>query len=373
MIYLDYSATTPVDEKVISEFVYVTRKYVGNPNSSHALGKEAKQIIDDVTFFLAKELKIKSSEIIYTSGASESNNLAIKGYCNANKHNGKHIITSEFEHSSVIAPISYLQKSGFEVDFIKLDKDGNVDLEHFKSIIKEDTILVSLSSINGELGIKTNLKDIKEILKSYPKIKFHVDMTQSLGKEAIVLDYADMAAFSAQKGYGFKGVGFLYKKDDVSIEPLIHGGRSTTNLRSGTPAIGLIASLKTTYEVANTNLDSKILYVKSLNNKIRTSLSNYSKVHINSPEDAICHILNISIKGADANSIMKLFERYEVYFSPQAACSLGTSPSRSVMALYNDIELASSSFRISLSHLTTEDEIDEFLEIFKKVYQEVSL
>ncbi len=373
MIYLDYSATTPVDEKVIEKFICVTKKYIGNPNSSHLLGREAKEVIDDVTLYLAKELNVKTSEIIYTSGASESNNLAIKGYCNANKHIGKHIITSEFEHSSVIAPISYLQKNGFIVDFIKLDPNGEVDLNHFKSILKEDTILVSLSSINGELGTKTNLKEIKSILKDYPNAKIHVDMTQSLGKEKLDLSYADMAAFSAQKGYGFKGIGLLYKKDNVNIEPIIHGGRSTTNLRSGTPALGLIASLQPTFEVSNENLETKIEYVKSLNEKIRTNLKNYSKVHINSPEDAVAHILNISIKGSDGPSIAKAFEKYEVYFSPQSACAQGTSPSRSVMALYNDIDLATSSFRISLSYLTTMEEIEEFLNIFKKVYQEVAL
>ena len=370
MIYLDYSATTPVDATVIDKFIKISTTYIGNPNSLHKLGRDAKQVIDDTTLYIANLLGVLPDEIIYTSGASESNNLAIKGLCTKNAKKGKHIITSEFEHSSVIAPINYLQKQGFDVDFIKLDANGLVDLKHFKALLKDTTILVSLASVNSELGMYTQVEEIGKILLSYPNCTFHVDATQSLGKENIDLTNVDLASFSAQKSYGLKGIGLLVKKNDVIIEPIIHGGKSTTIFRSGTPALGLIASLAPTFAIAYDNEKAKFNYVKSLNDDLRIFFKQYKNVYINSPLSSIPHILNISIKGIDANDMLSAFDKKDIYISTQTACAFGTTPSRSVLVLTGDIELAKSSIRISLSYLTTKDELNTFKQAFDLIYKE---
>ena len=181
--------------------------------------------------------------MIYTSGASESNNLAIKGICLKYQNRGKHIITTFLEHSSVIGPLNYLIKMGFDVDFVKIKDDGCVDLEHLKSLLRNDTILVSISMVDSEIGLRQSIQEIAKILEEYPKCYFHVDCTQAYGKIPVDLTGVDLASMSAHKIYGLKGIGLLIKRENISIEPLIHGGKSTTVYRSGTPALPLIVSL----------------------------------------------------------------------------------------------------------------------------------
>jgi cysteine desulfurase len=371
MIYLDYSATTPVDKKVLDSFNKTTIKYIGNPNSHHKLGLEAKGAIDDATSKIASILNVKENEIVYTSGASESNNLAIKGIAMRYSDRGKHIITSELEHSSVIAPIAYLQSVGYEVEFVKLDADGRVDLEHFKTMLREDTILVSLASVNSEVGIKQPIKEIGEILKEYKNCFFHVDITQSIGKEHVALDNIDLASISAQKFYGLKGVGILYRKGGVILEPLIHGGRSTTVFRSGTPAISLIVSTATALELAVNDLDNKIKHVEMLNKTLKNELSKYNNVVINSNSYAIPHILNISVRGISSNILQHALEEYDIYISTQTACSSDETASKGIYVLTGDLELSNTSVRISLSHLTTKKEINMFIKAFDKCYHKL--
>ena len=181
MIYLDYSATTPVNDYVLDTFVRVTKEFIGNPNSLHKLGVEAKELIDASTKQIADLLNVSEKEIIYTSGASEANNTAIKGICYRYKNRGRHIITTRLEHSSVTATLNYLQNEGFDIDFVKTDSYGRVDLEDLKSLIRDDTILVTIASVNSEVGIIQPIEEIGNILKNYPKIYFHSDMTQSIG------------------------------------------------------------------------------------------------------------------------------------------------------------------------------------------------
>ena len=269
MIYLDYSATTPVNEEVLSSFVKATKNYIGNPNSLHKLGVESNKLINDATKQISDILNVKPNEIIYTSGASEANNLAIKGICLRNNKR-KHIITTELEHSSVIGPCSYLQRLGYEVDFVKLDENGIVDLNDLKKLIKEDTILVSIASVNSEVGVLQPINEIGKLIKEVNKnTYFHSDITQSVGKVKINLDYVDLASFSAQKFYGLKGVGCLIKKENIVLEPLIHGGKSTTVYRSGTPALGLIVSTAKALRLAYLDFDKKYDYVCFLNKYLK--------------------------------------------------------------------------------------------------------
>ncbi len=373
MIYLDYSATTPVNDEVLNTFTTVTRDFIGNPNSLHKLGVNSKKLIDASTNQIADILGVLPSEVIYTSGASESNNTAIKGICLKYSNRGKHIITTNLEHSSVIAPISYLQKQGFEVDFVNLDENGVVDLDSLRGLLRDDTILVSIGSVSSEIGIIQPINEIAKIVKQYPKCFLHVDMTQSIGKQPVNLKDIDLVSLSAQKFYGIKGIGCLIKKENIVIEPLIHGGKSTTAYRSGTPAPALIASLAKALRLATENIIEKYEYVKELNTYLKDNLSKFDNVHINSNEQCIPHILNISVVGVKPETLLHALEEKDIYVSTQTACSSNTSRSAAVYALTNNNDYANSSIRISLSPLTLKEELDIFLDVFETINEKLQI
>lgn len=370
MIYLDYSATTPVNEEVLNSYIETTKKMVGNPNSLHKLGIEAKSLIDAATRQIANILKVKPNEIIYTSGASESNNTAIKGICLKYQNRGKHIITTHLEHSSIIEPLNYLKRQGFEVEYVNITENGMVDIEDLKKKIRDDTILVTIASINSEVGIVQPIKDIAELLKKYPKVYFHSDITQSLGKEKVDLTDVDLASFSAQKFYGMKGIGGLVKKENVVIEPLIHGGKSTTKDRSGTPATALIVSMAKALRLAYENLEEKQKYVKELNIFLRNELEK-NEITINSPEVAIPNILNISLENIKPETVLHALEEKEIYISTKTACATNDS-SDAVYAITKDEEKAKHSLRISLSYLTTKKELEIFITELVRIRSELS-
>ena len=372
MVYLDYSATTPVDSEVIRTFSKVCEDYWANPNSLHKEGVKANSLINAATEQIANILGVKPSEVIYTSGASESNNMAIKGICSKYQNRGKHIITTDFEHSSIYGPISYLQKQGFDVDFVKTLDNGKVDLEHLKSLIRDDTILVSITAVNSEIGIIEPIEEIGKLLREYPKVFYHVDMTQSIGKMKINLEDIDLASFSAHKFFGVKGIGVLVKKENINIEPIIHGGKSTTIYRSGTPATPLIASISKALRLVNTDMDKHYSYVKEINERVRKELSKYELVRINSPEDALPYILNISVLGVKPEVLLHALEEDDIYISTQTACSSKSDESKAVLALTKDSERSKSSVRISLSYKTTEAEINEFFKVFDKCYNKLT-
>ena len=370
MIYLDYSATTPVNEEVLNSYIEATKKMVGNPNSLHKLGIEAKSLIDAATRQIANILKVKPNEIIYTSGASESNNTAIKGICLKYQNRGKHIITTHLEHSSIMEPLNYLKRQGFEVEYVNITENGMVDIEDLKKKIRDDTILVTIASINSEVGIVQPIKDIAALLKKYPKVYFHSDITQSLGKEKVDLTDIDLASFSAQKFYGMKGIGGLVKKENVVIEPLIHGGKSTTKDRSGTPATALIVSMAKALRLAYENLEEKQKYVKELNIFLRNELEK-NEITINSPEVAIPNILNISLENIKPETVLHALEEKEIYISTKTACATNDS-SDAVYAITKDEEKAKHSLRISLSYLTTKKELEIFITELVRIRSELS-
>lgn len=362
MIYLDYSATTPVNKEVIETYSRVCSEFIGNPNSLHKLGVEAKKLIDASTKQIANILGVNPNEIIYTSGSSESNNMAIKGVCSRYSNRGKHIITTNLEHSSIVAPLNYLQNNGFEVDFVKLDENGLVDLEDLKRLMRDDTLLVTICSVNSEVGVRQDLKAISEIVRSNPKTIFHSDVTQSIGKEKIDLSVVDMASISCQKFYGMKGIGCLIKRESLVIEPLIHGGKSTTVFRSGTPATPLIASFAKALRLAYEDFDNKLKHVVELNKYLKDKLKDLD-VYINSNNYCLPHIVNISLKNIKSEVMLHALEEHDIYISTQTACSTGNY-SASVYAVTQDKDKASRSIRISLSYLTTKEEIDTFIKVF---------
>ncbi len=364
MTYLDYSATSPVDEEVVNSFIKAN-DYFANPNSLHKLGLEAKHLIDASTKQISNILGVKSSEIIYTSGASEANNTVIKAMENY-KNRGNHIITTELEHSSINEPLEYLKKKGFIVDYVPL-KNGTVDIDKLEMML-DNVCLVTISMVNSEIGMRQPIEEIGRVLKKYPKILFHSDITQAIGKIRFDLSDVDFASFSAHKFFGFKGVGALYKKENIEIEPLIHGGKSTTIYRSGTPATALIVSMAKALRLSYENIDNDLNLIKELNLYLKNSLSNYEKVCINSNDNSIDHILNFSVLGVKPETFMHSLEEENVYISTQSACATGNY-SKAVLALTGDISRASSSLRVSISRKTTKKDIDNFLKAFDKSYK----
>lgn len=371
MVYLDYSATCPVDLEVLDTYVKVCREYIGNPNSLHKLGSDAKRLIDASIHQISSILNVSVGDVIFTSGASEANNLAIKGICFKYQNRGKHIITTRLEHSSVIGPISYLEKCGFEVEFVNLLSDGCVDLVDLEKKMRDDTILVSIASVNSEVGVIQPILEISKIVKKYKKAYFHSDVTQSIGKQRIDLSCVDLASFSAQKFYGMKGIGCLIKKEKIIIEPLIHGGKSTTIFRSGTPATPLIASLAKALRLSYLDFDSKYNKVLKIHDYLISKLKDLD-IYINSNDKCIPHIVNISLKNIKSEVMLHALEEDEIYVSTQTACSTGNY-STAVYSVVLDKDRASRSMRISLSHKTTTEEVDLFISVFKRELDKLSL
>lgn len=373
-IYLDYASNTPVDKDVLNTFNEITLKYFANPNSTHILGKVTNKKIQETTENIIKELSKKANldenmEIIYTSGSSESNNLAIKGIAKSYKEKGKHIISTFLEHSSVSSPLTYLKEQGYEIDIVNITNEGKVDLEHLKSLIRKDTILVSICYVDSEVGIVQPIEEIAKIVKEYPNCFFHVDCTQVVGKINIDLKNIDLISFAPHKFYGLNGFGALIKNKEIVLEPLINGGASTTIYRSGTPVIGQICALEKALEISFNNLEERKKYVKNINKKLRENLSKYKDVKINTISDENPFILNISVNGVKATEFKNKLEEYGVCISIKSACTITITPSRIVMAMTHDRKRALDSFRISLSHLVKESEINKFLEIFDKCYK----
>lgn len=373
-IYLDYAANTPVDKQVLDVFNENTLKYFANPNSTHNLGKEANKKIEETTKnimeLLHKNTKLdEDTEIIYTSGSSESNNLAIKGIAQTYKENWKHIISTFLEHSSVSSPLTYLKEQGYEIDIVNIKNDGTIDLEHLKSLLRKDTIFVSVCYVDSEVGTVQPIQEIANILKDYPNCFLHVDSTQAIGKINVDFSGVDLISFAPHKFNGLNGFGALLKKKDIVLEPLINGGASTSLYRSGTPVIGQICALEKALELTFENFDERYKYVSKLNQKLRDGLSRYKDVSINTISNENPFILNISVNGTKAVEFKNKLEEYGVCVSIKSACTVTITPSRIVMSMTHDRKRTFASWRISLSHLVEEEEIDRFLEIFDECYK----
>ena len=371
MIYLDCSANTPADPAVLDAFCRTEQAYIGNPNSAHPAGRAAQAEMARATEGIAALLGVSPEEIIYTSGASESNNLALKGIAQASRHVGRHILSTALEHSSVGGALSALQQQGCEVDLVDIGRDGTVDLEHLRELLRRDTVLVSVCAVDSELGTVQPIREIAAVLKDYPNCRFHVDATQAVGKTGLVLDGVDTMSVAPHKFYGLNGSGLLVKRKDLVIEPQIHGGVSTTIYRSGTPALGLAVSIEKALRLALENQEARTARVRAVNGFLRTELAKYPNVRFNSPENAVPHILNLSVGGVKGTAFQQALARRSVCVSVKSACSVENTPSKAVYAVSRDRKNALSSWRISISHLTTEEEVAEFLRIFDGCYKEL--
>lgn len=371
MIYLDYSSTTPVDLDVFDTLSKVTKNYIGNPNSMHKLGKESKELLDSATGQIADIFGVNSNELIYTGSSTEANNMALIGASLANHKKGKHIIVSKLEHASIYGICDYLKSIGFEISYVNNDSEGLIDFEDLRKKVREDTILVSISAVNSEVGIRQPLKMIRQIIKKENMSTiFHSDMTQAVGKVGVNMHDVDLASISSQKIFGPKGIALLYKSSMVKLTPLLYGG-AKDSLSIGTPALPLIASFSKAIRLSQENLEKKERFVNLLNEKIVARLSKYPNILINKTNYTIPYILNISVMDVMPEVMINALEKYEIYINSNTACSSGEI-SNAVLALYNDIPRAKHTLRISLSHVTTTEEVNKFLDVFCEVYDNLS-
>lgn len=371
MIYLDYAANTKVDKEVLDTYYDTALNYYGNTNSNHEFGKKSKQLMEEATIKIAKYLNIEPEEIIYTSGATESNNLAIKGICERYKNYGKHILLSSLEHTSIIASATIMQELGFEVELIPVDKNGLINIETLKQMIRKDTILVSVCSVDSELGLVQPIGQIGILLKDYPNTYFHSDASQSIGKVTIDYTNVDLITIAPHKFYGTNDIGILVKKKNVGLKPIINGGRSTTVYRSGTPNLPGIVATSKAIELALTQEQKRYEYVKKLNKKIIDHLKTYDFIHINNTEASIPFTINFSIKNIKSQEVVDYLSDKEIYVSSKTSCCPIGTPSKLIYALTKDKSLASTSIRLSISHITTEKEIDTFINVFDNYIKEL--
>ena len=373
MIYLDYSATTPVSFEVLDSYNRTTKEFIGNANSIHSLGTKSNDLLNTATKQIAELFSVMESEITYTSGATEANNLALIGVALAYHKVGKHIIVSKLEHPSIYKICDYLSSIGFEISYVKNDEEGLVDFEDLKNLVREDTILVSICAVNSETGVRQPLKMIRQIIKKENNNTiFHSDITQALGKIPINFHDVDLASMSAHKIYGPKGIGLLYKQERVRIAPLLYGSSKGNDLHPGTPALPLIVALAKAIRISLNDIDKREHFIERLNERICKELEGYSDIKINKTKYSIPHILNISLLNIRPETFIHAMEEQEVYLSTNTACSSGDL-STAVMAIYNDKNRASSTIRISLSYLTTTDEINKFLNYFKIAYDKLNV
>lgn len=374
MIYLDYVATTPLNNEVLTGYYELLTKYFFNADSLYDKGIEVNRLMERSRTLISEMLKVKSDEVIFTSCASESNNMAIKGvafkYCNR----GKHIITSAIEHSSVFETCKELEEVfGYEVTYLPVDCNGRISLSQLEQSIRSDTILVTIMHVNNEIGVINEINKISKIVKKYDKVKLHVDMVQSLGKIPIDLTDIDLASFSAHKINGLKGSGLLYKSNSTSLVPLISGGQQEFNLRAGTSNACTNIILAKTLRLALENQEEKYNYVNNLNDYLRDGLLRINGIVINSKKE-IClpHVINFSCIGYKPEVILHDLEAKEIYVSTKSACSSKSEDMSEVMKALNiDPRVATSAIRVSISYNTTYEDIDKFIFELQKTLNDI--
>ncbi len=366
-IYLDYSATTPVDPRVVEKMVPWLHNNFGNPASrSHAYGWEAEEAVEQARAEVAKLFNADPREIIWTSGATESDNLAIKGAAHFYSGRGKHIITVKTEHKAVLDTCRELERQGFEVTYLDVQENGLLDLEAFKAALRPDTILASVMHVNNEIGVIQDIATLGEICREKGVI-FHVDATQGAGKVDIDLQRlkVDLMSMTAHKVYGPKGIGALYvrRKPRIRIEAQMHGGGHERGFRSGTLATHQIVGMGEAFRLARLEMEAENQRLRALRDRLWEGLSKIPEVYLNGDIDQrIPHNLNVSFNYVEGESLIMAIK--ELAVSSGSACtSASLEPSYVLRALGRNDELAHSSIRFTMGRFTTEDEIDFAIEL----------
>lgn len=361
-IYLDHVSTTKPHREVLDTYTRLLEKYYYNSDALYDDGVAVYRLQEESRAKIADMLSVRSDEIIFTSGASEANSMAIKGIC-LNARDRKHIITSIYEHSSVYNAIRQMEeKLGFEVTYLSPDSEGVIEPSKVKEALRDDTLLVSIMHVNNEIGSINDISTIAGIVKKHPGTYFHVDMTQSLGKIEVSLENVDMASFSAHKIHGLKGSGFLYKRKYIELAPLISGGQQEFKIRGGTSNACTNIVLAKTVRMALDEMESSAAEIKSLKDYCLKKLKEIAEVRINSPENGIYNIINFST-NVKSEVMMNAFNLHGIMVSSKSTCgSRENEPSRVLLSIGVDDNNA---IRISFDNTNTRQEIDEFVEILK--------
>lgn len=371
--YLDNSATTRCTERVVQKMVRVMEEDYGNPSSLHRKGVEAEHEIRDAKAFLAENLKVREKELYFTSGGTESNNLALIGTALANQRSGKHLITTSIEHPSVLNAMKHLEEQGFRVTCLPVDHDGVVSLEALKEAVCEETILVSVMYVNNEIGSVQPVREISRIVKAEnPKALFHVDAVQAYGKYRIHpgREGIDLLSVSGHKIHGPKGVGLLYVNEKVKIRPILFGGEQQKGLRSGTENVPGIAGLAEAARVCYEGLDEKIDRLYALKGRLTEGVRRLDGTVINGKtgRDSAPQIVSVSFLGVRSEVLLHALEERGVYASAGSACSSNKpSVSGTLQAIGVEKELLGSTLRFSLGFETTEEEIDWCLQELERI------
>ena len=368
-IYLDNSATTKPYQEVVDSMVKALTEDYENPSAAHRMGMKIEKNIKDIRRNIAKTLGAKEKEIVFTSGGTECNNSIIRSCANLNKQRGKHIISTSIEHPSVLNTLEDLEKDGFEVTYLPVNSEGKISIEDVEKSLREDTILVSIMFVNNEVGSIQPIKEIGNLLKNRKnKVFFHVDAVQGYGKvEFRPSRYnIDFMSVSAHKIHGPKGIGFMYMKDGNNFKPLVTGGGQESNLRSGTENVPGIYGMGAAVSKLFSDLNGSIEKMNSLKNVLKEEiLKNIEGVKINSPEDGVCHILNVSFEDVRGEVLLHYLEQKEVYVSTGSACSSKKKGSHVLNAMGLTSDEIEGAIRFSLSDMNTEEEIVKAVEILK--------
>lgn len=365
MIYLDNSATTIPEPSVVNSFKQVAERYYANPSSIHSMGAEVERLQEKARTQAANLLQVHPNEIVFTSGGTEGNNLAIKGIAFQYKKRGNHIITTEIEHPSVYEACKSLEDHGFKVTFLPVNEHGVIQLEQLKAAITKDTILVSIMHVNNETGAIQPIQAIGKLLNDYPKINFHVDAVQSIGKVPLPLkeERIDLCTFSGHKIHGLKGTGLLYVKNNIRLSPLFHGGNQENEVRSGTENVAGNVSFVRALRLLKEREKISMHDMKEQQILLLHRLSEIEGVHVNSTIDGAPHIINFSIPGLRAETVIHAMYEAGFVISTQSACSSKRNDISRILQAYGlSEEIAKSGLRVSLSYGTTKTEVEQFLQ-----------
>jgi cysteine desulfurase len=373
MIYFDNSATTKPYKEVLDSFIKVSGDFFGNPSSLHSFGGQAEKLLTQSREQVAKLLGSKPGEIFFTSGGTESNNLAIKGAAFQHRNRGRHIITSKIEHPSVRDAAAQLELEGFEVTYLPVDQSGRVSLSAVKQAIRKDTILISIMHVNNEVGSIQPIEEIGELLQDYPTIIYHVDAVQGVGKIPLSLSKSriDLCSISAHKFHGLKGTGVLYIREGMKLTPLFSGGNQERRLRSGTENVAGFVSLAKALRLVMMKRETGVKTLKNIHTLLRNGLSNIEGITINTPvENFAPHILNFSLNGIKSEVFIHALEQRDIFVSTTSACSSKKKlPSNTLLEMGISEELAASAIRISLSFENTEQEA---IQVIRAIEQTVN-
>lgn len=373
MIYLDNAATTKPNQAVLDSFLKVSEKAYYNANSPHQMGLQSEKILLQAKSRVKEMLNLNNNtDVIFTSGATESNNIALKGIALRKKQFANVIITSVLEHPSVLEVMRYLETQGFILKYVNVTPNGQIDINHLEQLMTDNVGLVTCMYVNNVMGQIQPIKEIGSLLKQYPKAHFHVDGVQALGKIPVQLENVNSVSFSGHKFNGLKGQGILIIDNKEKIEPTVFGGGQEYGIRSGTVNLAMNVSLVKAMEIAIQNLNELNHRLSRYNKVIRESLSQYKRVYINSPENSAPHILNIAFPGVKGEVLVNAFSKLDIMVSTTSACSSKREKLNEVL-LAMDIEdnRIEGSVRLSMGETTTEKDIEQFKDKFKLIYAQI--